>query len=64
MATYRKGDRAISICNLPQRKNKCLLVGEGSVWTKVASFSDDEAADLFEKMLEDFLGFRRREGHE
>lgn len=60
MATYRKGDRAISICNLPQRKNKCLLVGEGSVWTKVASFSDDEAADLFEKMLEDFLGFKER----
>lgn len=58
MATYRKGRDSISVCYLQGKKKKCLLIGEGSVWTKVASFDDDEVADMFEKQLEYFLGIK------
>lgn len=58
MATYRKGDEVISVSYVPGKKRKCLLVGNKYVFTKVASFDDDEAADMFEKQLEYFLGFK------
>lgn len=60
MATYRKGGDKISISYLPGKKKKCLLIGEGYILTKVASFDDDEAADMFEKMLEYFLGIKEK----
>ena len=56
--TYRKGDEVISVSYVPNRKKKCLLVGNYLVMTKVASFDDDEAADMFEKQLEYFLGIK------
>lgn len=53
--TYRKGDEVISVSYVPGKKRKCLLVGNKYVLTKVASFDDDEAADMFERQLEYFL---------
>ena len=61
MATYRKGNEVISIGYIPGRKRKCLLVGDKYVITKIASFDDDEAAEMFEKQLEYFLGIKRGE---
>lgn len=60
MATYRKGSDRISICYMSGKKKPCLLIGEGSTYRKVASFDDDEAADMFEKMLEYFLGIKEK----
>ena len=60
MATYRKGSERISICYMSGKKKPCLLIGEGSTYRKVASFDDDEGAELFTKTLEYFLGIKER----
>lgn len=58
--TYKKGDVTIQISELPNRKRKCLLVGNDYVLTKVASFDDDEAAEMFEKAFEYFCNIKER----
>lgn len=60
MAEYRKGDEVISVSYVPHKKRKCLLIGNKYVITKVASFDDDEAADMFEKQLDYFLGIKEK----
>ena len=62
MARYRKGDTVMSVTNVPNRKNKCLLLGTDLYLQKVASFDDDEAADMFEKVMNYF--FSAKEKHE
>ena len=57
--TYRKGDTVISVTNIPGRKKKCLLLGTNVYLQKVASFDDDEAAEMFEKVLEHFCGINK-----
>ena len=56
---YKKGDVVIAVSELPKRKKKCLLVGNDLAITKVASFDDDEAAEMFMNVLEYFCGIRR-----
>ena len=53
---YRRGDKAICIGNLPRNKRKCLYIQNGWVIRKVASFTSDRDAEIFEKWLEFFLG--------
>ena len=53
---YKKGDKVIGIGDLPNSKRKSLYVGNDYCITKVASFSNDEAADEFERYLSYFLG--------
>lgn len=53
---YKKGDKVIGIGNLPNSKRKSLYIGNSYCITKVASFSNDEASDIFESYLSYFLG--------
>lgn len=56
--TYKKGNMVMSVTYVPRRKKKCLLIGDGLYYQKVASFDTDEDADDFEKFLEAFLGVK------
>ena len=56
--TYRKGGYSLGVGYLPGSKRKSLYIGENYQITKVASFSNDEAADEFGRWLEFFLGLR------
>ena len=58
---YRKDKSVIGIGNLPNCKRKCLYVGNEYCIEKVASFSSDEQANVFERYLEYFLGLQRGE---
>lgn len=62
MATYRKGDTVMSVQNVSGRKRKVLLLGTNLYLQKVATFDDDEAADMFEKTIEYFC--KVKEKHE
>lgn len=53
---YRKFKNVIGIGKLPNCKRKSLYVGTENCIRKVASFSNDEAAETFESYLEYFLG--------
>lgn len=53
---YRRGDKAIGIGNFPRNKRKCLYIQNGCVIRKVASFTSDRDAEIFEQWLEFFLG--------
>lgn len=53
---YRKGNQCIGIGSLPNSKRKALWIGSDYCIRKVGSFSNDEAAEDFERYLEDFLG--------
>lgn len=56
--TYQKRSMFLSVTYVPGRKKKCLLIGDGLYYQKVASFDTDEDADDFEKFLEAFLGVK------
>lgn len=58
---YRKDKSVIGIGNLPNCKRKCLYVGNEYCIEKVASFSNDEQANVFERYLEYFLGLQKGE---
>lgn len=58
--TYRnKHGDFITVGYLPRKKKLCLIVGDETNVTKVASFDDDEAAKLFTKTLERLLKIDR-----
>lgn len=61
--TKRKGGRKITIGIgiLPDRKKPCLMIREGNVSTKYASFNNDEAAYKFMDIFADFIGAERIE---
>ena len=44
---------------MPGRKKLCLVVEEGNVLTKYASFNNDEAAYMFMDIFADFIGAER-----
>lgn len=45
----------IGIAKLPERKKPCLVVCEGNVMTKVASFNDEESVRWFASKLEQLM---------
>ena len=57
----RTGDKKITIgvSAMPGRKKLCLVVEEGNVLTKYASFNNDEAAYMFMDIFADFIGAER-----
>ena len=59
---YRKDKSVIGIGNLPKCKRKCLYVGTEYCIEKVATFSSDEQAEIFEEYLEYFLGLSNKKG--
>lgn len=61
MASYWKGDECISITNDPYHKKKGLYVGNKYYITRLATFTNNEDAEAFEKFLEWFLGLREKE---
>ena len=58
---YRKFKSVIGIGKLPYNKRKCLYIGTENCIRKVASFTNDEAAETFESYLEYFLGLTHTE---
>ncbi|MBR1904880.1 MAG: hypothetical protein IJ819_00255 [Clostridiales bacterium] len=58
---YRYNDQSIGVGNLPNCKKKCLYIGHGCCIRKVATFSNDEEAENFERTLQYFLGLEDRD---
>lgn len=58
---YRYNNQSIGVGNLPNCKKKCLYIGYNGVIRKVASFSNDEEAENFERTLQYFLGLEGRD---
>jgi len=56
MNSVGKGDETIYITHLPGLKKPVLAIGHGCVLRKVASFNDEESAELFSEMLNRWLG--------
>lgn len=52
---YRRGEEAIHITHLPDRKKPVLLIGNGYCAQKIASFDSEEAAEDFCKLLDKWL---------
>ena len=42
----------------PYRKKPCLFIAEGNTMTKLASFNNDEAAEVFNKNFQKMLGIK------
>ncbi len=53
---FRRGDENIYITHLPTHKKPVLLIRNGYVYQKIASFDSEEYAEGFCKMLEKWLG--------
>jgi hypothetical protein len=58
---YRRGNLGIGIGNLPKNKRKCLYIQEGVCIRKVATFCNDEEADIFGNALKYLLGLKDKE---
>ena len=56
--TYWKGDECISITSDPNHKRKGLFAGNRYYIQRVATFSNNEVADAFDKYLCEFLGLK------
>lgn len=56
-----KGDKAFGVMGMPYRKKPCLTIIEGNVYTKVASFNDEQSAEKFMDFVADFFNVKRRE---
>lgn len=59
---YWKGDVCISITDDPYHKKKGLFIGNKYCIQRIATFSNDEDAEYFEKFFELFLGLREKDG--
>lgn len=57
----RTGDRklTIGVSDMPYRKKLCLVVEEGNMLTKYATFNNEEAAYQFMDLFADFMGVER-----
>lgn len=53
---YKKGKHIIEIAKPPKREKFALFVGENNSVTLVATFRNNECADILEKKLGYFLG--------
>ena len=58
---YRYNNQSIGVGNLPNCKKKCLYIGHDYCIRKVATFSNDEEAENFERTLQYFLGLEDRD---
>ena len=56
MGGYKRGNEAIYITHLPDRKRPCLAIGNGCVIHKIATFDTEEEAEAFYQMLGAWLG--------
>ena len=59
----RTGDKEvmIAVSTMPYRKKLCLVVQQGSVLRKYATFNNDESAYAFMDIFADFIGAKRIE---
>ena len=56
MAMYIKGDACIGITSDPCHKRKGLYIGNLYCIQRVATFRNDADAELFDKLLGEFIG--------
>lgn len=56
---YTKDKVSIGVGNLPGKKRKSLYVETGCSIYPVATFTNDEQAQMFSDVLEYFLGMRK-----
>lgn len=57
-----KGDKGFGVMGMPYRKKPCLAIKEGNTYTKVASFNNEESAEIFMDFVADFFNVKRQEG--
>ena len=53
-----RGNEHIYITHVPGRKRPMLCIGNGNVIHPIASFSSEENAEVFYKMLLDWFGLK------
>lgn len=56
-----KGDKGFVSMHMPARKKPCLAVKEGNVFTKVASFNNEESAELFMNFVAEMFFIKEEE---
>lgn len=56
-----KGDKGFGVMGMPYRKKPCLAVREGNAYTKVASFNNEQSAEIFMDFVADFFDVKRKE---
>ena len=61
MSTYWRGDVCVAITKDPAHKRKGLYIGNKYCIERLATFSNDEAAEQFERFMNKFLGVGERE---
>ena len=62
-ATYMitRGEKGFGVMGMPYRKKPCLAIKEGNVCTKVASFNDEQSAEIFMDFVADFFKVKRQD---
>ena len=62
-ATYMivKGEKGFGVTGMPYRKKPCLAVREGSALIKVASFNNEESAEIFMDFVAEMFNVKRLE---
>lgn len=60
-ATYMitRREKGFGVMGMPYRKKPCLAIKEGNVCTKVASFNDEQSAEIFMDFVADFFNVQR-----
>lgn len=61
MTGIRKGNKGFGSMHMPDRKKPCLAIMEGNVFTKVASFNDEESAERFMQFVIEMFDVKERE---
>lgn len=56
-----KGENGFGMFGMPYRKKPCLVIKEGNVYTKVASFNNEQSAEKFMDFVADMFNVKRRE---
>lgn len=61
MTGIHKGDKGFMSMHMPERKKPCLAIKEGNVFTKVASFNNEESAEWFMNFVAEMFNVKERE---
>ena len=61
MTGIHKGDKGFVSMQMPERKKPCLAIKEGNVFTKVASFNNEESAEWFMNFVAEMFNVKERE---
>ena len=56
-----KDEKGFGMMGMQYRKKPCLVIKEKNVYTKVASFNDEQSAEVFMDFVADFFNVKRRE---